>query len=56
MTRKAPTLGEFEKAGMGMGMLAEKLQVDGAEAFVQSWRDLLQAIESKSAALRGRNL
>jgi transaldolase len=50
------TLGEFERAGMGMGKLAEKLQVDGAEAFVQSWRDLLHAIKSKSAALRGRNL
>lgn len=45
-------LGEFEKAGKGMGTLAEKLQADGAEAFVQSWRDLLQAIETKSATLR----
>ena len=50
----AATLGEFEKAGIGIGALAEKLQVEGAETFVQSWRELLQAIETKSTALRQR--
>jgi transaldolase len=47
-------LSEFEKAGVGIGALAEKLQAEGAEAFVQSWRELLLAIDAKSTALRGR--
>jgi transaldolase len=48
----AATLGEFTKAGIDLGALAEKLQSDGADSFVKSWRDLLQTIETKSAALR----
>jgi transaldolase len=48
----AATLAEFEKAGIGISALAEKLQTEGADAFVQSWRELLRAIETKSAALR----
>jgi transaldolase len=48
----ALTLGEFAKAGVGIGALAEQLQGDGAQAFVQSWRDLVQAIDTKSTALR----
>jgi transaldolase len=47
-------LSEFEKAGVGIGALAEKLQAEGAEAFVQSWRELLQAIDAKSTTLRRR--
>jgi transaldolase len=47
----ASTLGEFAAAGVDLAALAEKLQTDGAEAFVQSWRDLLRAIQTKSAAL-----
>jgi transaldolase len=47
----AAILAEFEKAGIGVAALADKLQVDGAEAFVASWRDLLQAIDAKSKAL-----
>jgi hypothetical protein len=45
-------LGEFEKAGINIGALGEKLQVEGAETFVQSWRELLQAIDAKSTTLR----
>jgi len=47
----AAILAEFEKDGVRIATLAEKLQTDGAEAFVASWRDLLQAIETKSKAL-----
>ena len=47
-------LAEFEKAGVKIAALAEKLQVDGAEAFILSWRDLLQAIEKKCTTLRRR--
>jgi transaldolase len=45
------TLALFEKAGVNIAALAEKLQGDGADAFVQSWRDLLAAIDAKSKAL-----
>lgn len=48
----AATLAEFKKAGVDLSALAEKLQSDGADSFVKSWRDLLQSIETKSAALR----
>jgi transaldolase len=44
-------LAEFEKAGVGITALAEKLQRDGAEDFVKSWQDLLHAIELKSKVL-----
>jgi transaldolase len=47
----AAVLAEFEKAGVGIAALAEKLQNDGAEDFVKSWRDLLQAIDAKSKVL-----
>lgn len=50
----AVTLAEFAKAGIDIAALAEKLQADGAEAFVQSWRDLLQAIDAKCTVLRQR--
>ena len=45
------TLALFEKAGVNISALAEKLQREGADAFVQSWRDLLEAITAKSKAL-----
>lgn len=45
------TLGLFEKAGVDIAALANKLQGEGANSFVQSWRELLQAIEAKSKAL-----
>lgn len=48
----ASVLGEFEKAGIDIGALAERLQTEGAETFVRSWRELLQAIDTKSTALR----
>ena len=45
------TLALFEKAGVNIAGLAAKLQSEGADAFVQSWRDLLQAIAAKSKVL-----
>jgi len=39
------------KAGIDVAALATKLQKDGAQAFVESWKDLLKAIDSKSRAL-----
>jgi transaldolase len=44
-------LAEFEQLGVDETALAMQLQLAGAEAFSQSWRALLNAIESKSAAL-----
>jgi len=47
----AQVLAEFERAGVGIAALADKLQVEGADAFVKSWQDLLQAIDTKSKVL-----
>ncbi len=47
----AATIAEHVKAGIDVDALAEQLQSDGAQAFVESWKDLLQAIDTKSRAL-----
>jgi transaldolase len=39
------------KAGVDVAALGAKLQSDGADAFVESWKDLLKAIDAKSRAL-----
>ncbi len=44
-------LGRFAQAGVDLDALAARLQEEGAEAFVQSWKDLLTVIASKGAAL-----
>jgi len=41
------TLAEIGRAGIDLPALGEKLQQDGAEAFVKSWNELLQVIEQK---------
>jgi len=41
------TLARIEQAGVDTDALAEKLQKDGAEAFVKSWNELLQRIAGK---------
>ncbi len=38
-------------AGIDVGALGARLQSDGAKSFVESWQDLLGAIEAKSRAL-----
>jgi len=40
------------KAGIDTDALAAQLQKEGADSFVASWKDLLKAIEIKSAALK----
>ena len=44
-------LAAYESAGVSINALAERLQKEGAEAFVKSWQQLLQRIETKSDAL-----
>jgi transaldolase len=44
-------IAEHVKAGIGVDALAERLQEDGAKAFVKSWSELLAVIQSKSAVL-----
>jgi transaldolase len=46
-------LAEFAKAGIDVEALAERLQREGKEAFVKSWNDMLESIESKRGALTG---
>jgi transaldolase len=42
----------YGKAGIDVAKLAADLQSDGAKSFVDSWKDLLSSIESKSKALK----
>lgn len=44
-------LAEFGKAGIDIDALAAQLQDEGAKAFVNSWKDLLNVIATKSAAV-----
>ncbi len=44
-------LGEFAAAGIDVDALAERLQEEGKVAFVKSWDDLMDSIESKRGAL-----
>jgi transaldolase len=47
----AATLEKIGAAGVDVDALAEKLQRDGAEAFVKSWEQLMQRIADKAKAL-----
>jgi transaldolase len=44
-------LAAYEAAGVNVDALAERLQKEGADAFVKSWQQLLQRIETKSESL-----
>jgi transaldolase len=44
-------LAQFAEAGIHEGALASKLQRDGAEAFVESWQELLGSIGSEAKRL-----
>jgi len=46
-------LAEFAAAGIDVDALAERLQEEGKAAFVKSWNDMLESIESKRGALTG---
>ncbi len=46
-------LAQFTQAGVDLTALAAKLQTDGAESFVKSWNELMEVIDSKTAALAG---
>jgi transaldolase len=44
-------LAKFAAAGVDVGALGQRLQDEGARSFVESWRELMGVIESKSAVL-----
>ncbi len=44
-------LARFASAGVDVGALARQLQDEGAKSFVDSWRELMGVIASKSAVL-----
>jgi transaldolase len=48
------TLAEFENLGVYVKPLGDRLQREGAEAFVKSWTQLMQGIADKKAALDQR--
>ena len=45
-------LAQFGRAGVNIDELAAQLQDEGAKSFVQSWKDLMAVIASKSATLQ----
>jgi len=45
-------LTEFGRVGIDVAKLGADLQTEGAKSFVDSWKDLLNAIETKSKALK----
>jgi transaldolase len=45
-------LDQFTKAGIDIDGLAAELQDEGAKAFVTSWKELLECIETKSLSVR----
>ena len=45
------TLQKFAAAGIDVDALAKQLQVEGAQSFVKSWRELLGRIEDKTRTL-----
>jgi transaldolase len=45
-------LTQYARAGIDIDALAAQLQDEGAESFTKSWNELMEVIESKSAALR----
>ncbi len=45
-------LAEFARAGVDTDALAARLQVEGAQAFVKSWNELLECIASKCETCR----
>jgi transaldolase len=47
-------LDRFRRAGIDIDALAAQLQLEGAEEFDKSWKDLLECIASKSEALKKR--
>jgi transaldolase len=44
-------LARFASAGVDVSALASRLQDEGAKSFVDSWRELMSVIASKSAVL-----
>ncbi|MGH8565450.1 MAG: transaldolase family protein [Gammaproteobacteria bacterium] len=46
-------LARFARTGIDVDALALQLQRDGAQAFVKSWKELLERIAGKSTALAG---
>lgn len=44
-------LQQFGRAGINVDTLADELQREGADAFVQSWNDLLACVEEKASAM-----
>jgi transaldolase len=45
------TLARFAEAGIDVDALARQLQLEGAQSFVKSWKELMQSLLDKSKAL-----
>jgi transaldolase len=47
----AAVIAQFVQAGVDIDALAERLQQEGAQSFIQSWQDLIGCIGAKRAAM-----
>jgi transaldolase len=48
------TLAKVESAGVRLGQLAQQLQVEGRDAFIKSWKDLIAVVEKRAGVLVAR--
>jgi transaldolase len=47
-------LAAVEAAGVKLGQLAQQLQVEGRDAFIKSWKDLIAVVEKRAGVLVAR--
>ena len=52
LTNWREQLKDLERAGINIDELGEQLQSEGAKSFDKSWKDLMNAIATKSSALK----
>jgi transaldolase len=48
------TLSEVSKCGVNLAAVAQKLQDEGRDAFIKSWKDLISVVEKKAGSLVAR--
>lgn len=48
------TLSEVAKCGVNLSAVAQKLQDEGRDAFIKSWKDLIAVVEKKAGSLVAR--
>jgi transaldolase len=47
----ASVLAQFVEAGIDIAAVAQRLQQEGAQSFIESWQDLMRCIADKRAGM-----